>query len=288
MRLVFVHGMRQERKDPVALKATWDAALTRTWARLGLTRPTNYDSVMPYYGDTLENLTQAARGGASAVVARGPGGPAEFTLLEQDLIRSIAPKLGVTSAEVDARLGSEVVARGPANWEWVQSAARILDDKVPILGNLALGFVRQVDAYLTRSNIHDAVNDIVAPAFAGGPRVIVAHSLGTIVSYLVLRRIADNPGVPLFVTLGSPLGIPTVKQYLKPPSLGKPNGVGDWLNGVDERDYVALVSKLDKASFADGIDNVSDIQNRKEDAHSIEDYLADARIAEKIHAAISL
>jgi hypothetical protein len=242
---------------------------------------------MPYYGDKLEDLTQAARGSASAVVARGPGGPMEFTPLEQALIRSIAPKLGVTNAEIDARLGSEVVARGPANWEWVQAAARVLDDKVPVVGNLALGFVRQVDAYLTRSNIYDAVNDIVAPAFVDGPRVIVAHSLGTIVSYLVLRRIAANPRVPLFVTLGSPLGIPTVKQYLKPPSLHKPNGVMDWLNGVDERDYVALVSKLDEASFAGGIDNVCDIHNREEDAHSIEDYLANARVAKKIHEALT-
>ncbi len=74
---------------------------------------------------------------------------------------------------------------------------------------------------------------------------------------------------------------------MKPPSLTRPNGVAQWLNGADERDYVALVPRLDQTTFATGIENISDIHNRDDEAHSIIDYLANARIAKVIHTALT-
>lgn len=287
MRLVFVHGMRQEGKDPDLLRRVWESSLRNAWEKLGLA-PVNYQLEMPFYGDELERLTADVRGGATKVVSRGAEtGPAALTPLEQDLLRDLARKANVTDAEVRQELGSEVEAMGPGNWEWVQALARILERRAPILGEVALGFVRQVDSYLTRPHIRKAVDDIVAPTFANGPTVVVAHSLGTIVSYLLLRGMANKATVPLLVTLGSPLGIATVQGYLKPPALGVPAGVAAWLNGADERDYVALVSVLDRDSFADGVVNVSDIHNREEDAHSIEDYLSNSTVAQRIHAALA-
>ena len=122
------------------------------------------------------------------------------------------------------------------------------------------------------------------PALLAGPAIIVAHSLGTIVSYLLLRKTTAQ--VPLYVTLGSPLGIATVKKYLRPPQISVPQGVAKWLNATDERDYVALYSRLDRDNFADGIENLSDIHNRKSDAHYIVDYLADTNVSRRIHQAL--
>lgn len=285
MRLVFVHGMSQQGVDPVALKATWEAALKGAWDRLGLPSPT-YDLEMPYYGDLLEKLSEEAHGGAGQIVARGPAGEAVFTPIEEQLIRAMATKIGVTNAEVDAELGQEVVARGPLNWEWVQALGRVLDKKFPLIGEFVLRFVAQVDSYLTRPHIRTAINDLVAPAFNKGPTVIVAHSLGTIVSYDVLRNSNDAHNVPLFVTLGSPLGIDTVINNLRPPPIAIPTGIALWFNGADQRDYVALVRPLDKSDFVDGIVNDIDIHNREDDAHAIADYLSDTTVAQKIHAAL--
>ena len=106
-------------------------------------------------------------------------------------------------------------------------------------------------------------------------------------------RLAQTPWVnhswhvPLYVTLGSPLGIDVVKRHIRPPALGKPAGVRHWLNGTDERDYVALVSRLDRNTFAVGIENLADIQNRQDDAHAIVDYLTDSTVAQRIHAALA-
>ena len=286
MRLIFVHGMRQEGKRPADLQATWEAALATAWSRAGLSKR-SYDLEMPFYGDVLNELTEAVRGAASAVVTRGEGGPETFSPLEEALIREMGRKQGITDAEVRSDLGQEVVARGPANWEWVQALGRVLETKVPALRRAGLGFVRQVDAYLTRPHIRAAVDDIVRPSLSRGPAIVVAHSLGTIVTYNLLRASGQDVRVPLLVTVGSPLGIGAVKDKIVPPRpLMRPTNVLSWLNATDERDYVALYARLDRDTFADGIENVSDVHNRQDDAHLIDDYLSDRMVSKRIHDAL--
>lgn len=285
MRLVFVHGMRQEGKDAAALKKQWEDALISAWEAKGLAKP-SYTLEMPFYGKILNNLVEEVRGGSAGIVTRGEGGPSTFTSFEADLIREMAENEGITDEDVRSELGRGVVERGPLNWEWVQAIARLLERKVPALGRLSLKFVRQVDGYLARPHIRKAVDDKVGPSLLQGSTVVVSHSLGTIVSYLLLRKAGEDAEIPLFVTLGSPLGIGTVKQYLRPPALEVPAGVTKWLNGTDERDYVALHSRLDRNTFAEGIENVSDLSNRSDDAHAIVDYLSDSTICQRIHAAL--
>ena len=125
---------------------------------------------------------------------------------------------------------------------------------MPALRRLGLSFVRQVDAYLTRPHIRAAVDDIVRPSLSRGPAIIVAHSLGTIVAYNLLRATGQDGRFPLLVTVGSPLGIGAVKDKIMPPRpLMRPTSVSSWLNATDERDYVALYARLDRDTFADGI-----------------------------------
>lgn len=216
---------------------------------------------------------------------RGEGNEQTFTRLEEKLILAMAEQEKIADDEIYAELGAEVVERGAVNWEWVQAIARILERKVPGLGRLGLSFVRQVDGYLTRPHIRKAVDEMVEPHLLCGSTVVVSHSLGTIIAYRLLRKAKKKAKVPLFVTLGSPLGIDIVKRHLRPPGLTVPEGVKRWLNGTDERDYVALHARLDRKTFAEGIENVSDIDNRN-DAHAIADYLSDSTICWRIHSAV--
>jgi hypothetical protein len=285
MHLVFVHGMRQEGKIAADLQRAWEKALLAAWSAAGLEVP-QYTLEMPYYGDVLSKLTMEVRGTPRSIVVRGEAGSTTFSPLEEAIIRRMAAEERISDEEVRADIGQEIVARGPANWEWVQGLARVLERKVPGLGGLGMGFVRQVDAYLTRDHIQEAVDAIVAPCMSRGRTVVVAHSLGTIVTYRLLRNAKTPVDVPLLVTLGSPLAITEVKQYLKPPSLQVPKGVAKWLNGTDERDYVALYARLDRDTFADGIENLSDLHNGRSDAHSIVDYLSDKVVSRSIHTAL--
>jgi hypothetical protein len=277
--------MRQEGNVPAELLSAWEGALTSAWKRAGLPTP-EYTLEMPFYGDELNRLVVEVRGSLSHIVARGTGAPSPFTPLEEQLIREMAFKAGVTEMDARAELGAEVVAHGPANWEWVQAFGRLLERKVPALGGLSLSYVRQVDAYLTRQHIQTAVDDIVSPSLLKGPTVVIAHSLGSIIAFRLLREAKEQAIVPLLVTLGSPLGITAVKQRLQPHPLTVPSGVARWLNGSDERDYVALYSRLDRDSFAENIENISDLHNSRSDAHSIIDYLGDRTVAQRVHLAL--
>jgi hypothetical protein len=282
-RLVFVHGMRQEGRAPDSLLRVWKNSLFGTWQKLGLSIPA-IEPEMPYYGDVLDRLTRELHGVGHVIGRGGPGG--NPSPVEEAMLREFAAAYGVDDAEVREELGSEVVARGPANWEWVQAIGRVLERRIPMFRTIGVSLVVQVDAYLNRPHITQAVDDIVTPLLTPGPVVMVAHSLGTIVSYRLLRK-TNSADVPLFVTLGSPLGINAIKDRIRPPKLARPDQVQRWLNGTDDRDFVALYASLDTDTFCSEIENIVDIHNRQEDAHSIVDYLVDERVAREIHSALT-
>ena len=75
--------------------------------------------------------------------------------------------------------------------------------------------------------------------------MLIAHSMGTIIAYDVLRDIGrDNPNFQLdhLVTIGSPLGLPHVKNkiYQENNLVRTPTVVKRWTNFADRRDPVAL------------------------------------------------
>lgn len=280
MRLVFIHGMRQEGLDPDLLRNNWTKSLVDKWHELKLT-PTDVSPEMPFYGDVLDKLTALQREGFSIRIRGGESLNAE----QSRLLSEMAGRLGIGEDEVRAEVGSEIVARGPLNSEYAQALVRLLDRKVPAFGRYGLKFVVQVEAYLRRPHVREAVDEIVEPFLEGGPAVVVAHSLGTIVAYRLLTKL-KAPRVPLFLTVGSPLGFGVVKENIAPPKLGIPEQVEKWINGTDDRDYVATFASLDSSTFCDGIENWTDIHNRTDDAHYIGDYLSDEKVARAIHSAL--
>jgi hypothetical protein len=284
MRLIFIHGMRQEGHDPEALRLVWRDALRAAWMADGLPS-LDVEPEMPFYGDVLDQLTRELKVETTTIVQRGEDIPADS--MELALLWEFANANGVTQAQIRAEMGAEVVAKGAANWEWVQAIARALEEKIPGFRTLGVRLVEQVDAYLNRQHVAKAVDDIVSPVLSGDSAVVVAHSLGTIVSYRLMRSAELAWTVPLYMTLGSPLGINAVRDCIKPPRLAVPGGVRRWINGADQRDYVALYATLDAQTFAPGIENITDIHNGQADAHAIFDYLRDPRVARAIHQALT-
>ncbi|HUF61166.1 MAG TPA: S8 family peptidase [Verrucomicrobiales bacterium] len=86
---------------------------------------------------------------------------------------------------------------------------------------------------------------------ATGPVIVIGHSQGSMIAYDVLSRWdhGRHPvSIPLFVTIGAPLGITEVKDQMKKMTgqtkLGFPGNVGHWLNVADRLDPVALDATL--------------------------------------------
>lgn len=75
--------------------------------------------------------------------------------------------------------------------------------------------------------------------------MVVAHSMGTIIAYDVLRELGSEDAtlsIEHFVTIGSPLGLPHVKHKIIEENrlVRTPSVVKKWSNLADRRDPVAL------------------------------------------------
>ncbi|HIF9179471.1 TPA: hypothetical protein ACX6QL_000499 [Photobacterium damselae] len=81
---------------------------------------------------------------------------------------------------------------------------------------------------------------------------LISHSLGTVIAYNVLQKLAvqrttQDITIDKWITLGSPLGLASVKAQLKQNlqgSLAVPENVSAWHNYSDKRDIVCIDGDL--------------------------------------------
>jgi hypothetical protein len=143
----------------------------------------------------------------------------------------------------------------------------------------AIGFCREVSTYLSKPARRQAVCDAVAETLAAGrPRVVIAHSLGSVVAYEALWQ-SSPTGIDLLLTLGSPLAIPgAIFDRLDPAPVNgrgaRPPSVAHWVNLADVGDFVAI-PRAGLSSRFDGLDydNPAIVIDERE-FHGIEPYLA--------------
>lgn len=292
--LIFVHGRSQEGKDVLGLKQQWIAAWSEGLAKNGLTVPLEEADIrFPYYGDTLAQMTAGKSAEEAAhVVVRGDLSSDERDFIS-DYLDELQAAANIMDEEVLANAPPEIIARGIRergilNWGWVQSLLEVLDDRVPMASSASVAlFTKDVFRYLRDSKIRDTMNEGVRSAFTEGrDSVVVSHSLGTIIAYNVLRtQGAAAQNVPLFVTLGSPLGVNVIRQSLRP--VAHPAGVGKWFNAMDPRDMVALFPLMPPHfGIVPPIENKTNVDNATSNRHGISGYLSDPEVARRIYEAL--
>ncbi|GFE19224.1 hypothetical protein Sgleb_72710 [Streptomyces glebosus] len=154
----------------------------------------------------------------------------------------------------------------------------------------------QVQRYLARkgseedgltldARIRDRVIKELNPS---GPTIVVAHSLGTVVAFEALH---DYDGaVPLFVTLGSPIGMRTaVQPHMRPHPLQVPHTVRRWLNFWDRDDFVVANPQLHKWVAPNGA-SVAPVSRRVDSdgawVHPAAKYLAQPAVAGPVMEAL--
>ena len=292
--LVLIHGRSQEHKDASALKAQWLSAFAAGLGKSGLALPIPESSVrFPFYGDALYDLVQGKPAGAAAdVILRGSDSDEAARRFARAVIEEIRGSIGVTDDDITAALAPEVIERGPENWEWVEAILRVIDDKLPGASGASIALVtNDVYQYLKNSAIRQRIEDGIVKALSPGVEtVVVAHSLGTVVAYNLLRREGHLRGwkVPLLMTVGSPLAISEIRKTLRAFQPTQcPECVAEWFNARDAVDVVALYP-LDPPHFPvdppiPEIQNKSDVKNSTPNHHGIVGYLDDQEVARRIY-----
>lgn len=282
-RLVLVHGRSQQGQDPALLKSVWMGALERGAQKLGRTLPRELDVAFPYYGDTLDDFARQFDIPLTVdIQTKGSPVDEEFLRFQAEIAEALRQRAGITDAQVDFEYGANPKPRGPLNWEWVQATLRALDKHGGGLNQTTLEtFTRDVFLYTRRAGVRDEIDRIVARSLTDSPTVVVGHSLGSVVAYSVLRSDRRLLRVPLFVTVGSPLGVRAIRDQFRP--LRYPSPVGAWYNAFDNRDVVALYP-LDRATFpvTPRIENYGAVKNHTNNRHGIVGYLDDLAVAKAI------
>jgi hypothetical protein len=121
-------------------------------------------------------------------------------------------------------------------------------------GRLMLADLAQVARYLAREpgSLDVRIRGRLLGELDTDTSVVVAHSLGTIVAFETLHEYAAE--LPLFVTLGSPIGMRTVVwPRLVPQPVRTPPGVRRWLNFWDRDDIIVARRHLDIEANALGV-----------------------------------
>jgi hypothetical protein len=275
--IIGVHGIGHQFGGENALSAQWLPALKDGLARAGREWPEEVSFKCAFYGDLFR--------------PQGKGAMPPYDAQDVDAWESQMLELWWAEAartDPGVRAPDELTKAGAMSV--VQKALDALTRSrffAGVLEKIMISDLKQVHQYF-----HDPVTRLAARArieerVTGDTRVIVAHSLGSVVAY---EALCANPqwSVQHLITLGSPLGIRhLIFDALDPAprrELGLwPGSVEHWTNVSDSSDVVALTKRLEPL-FMPRIVDVSVGNGMK--VHDAGRYLNTREVGDAIAAAL--
>lgn len=239
-RIVGIHGIAQELKGPNSLASAWSGPLQDGVKLGGGPELADTDISVAFYGDLFRTRGAKAIGEPrySAADLRDPD--------EQELLFQWWQE----ASRVDPAVVSPTGATKIRTPRTIQRALNALSNSKFFAGlseRLLIGLIKQVHLYLTDTKIRDEALARVEAAVNSDTRVIVGHSLGSVIAYEALC--ANTHWDVALVTLGCPLGVRNIVfDRLTPKPIDGhgpfPGGARSWTNIADSGDVVALVKNL--------------------------------------------
>lgn len=246
------------------------ALLSTAWAQqLGWKLPRSAGVAAAYYAHHLRLGNQASPDDLDALDASLNG-------LPRHLLETWMYELGCDLKS--AHGGAAAPLRQMASWFVERYGV-----ESPIVDRFLSAFLSEVVVYFhpTDPTPRQAVRSTVGAAInMHRPRVVIAHSLGSVVAYETLWQYTQLT-VDLLVTIGSPLAFPDrIFPLLQPaPVAGygsRPPGVRRWVNIADTADLVALPKRL--GNHFRGVDQDLEISVGQFCRHSSATYLCNDQV----------
>ncbi len=281
--IVGVHGIKNEQRGRNQLLASWELALA-DGLEFAAGRAVAAPSMdVAFYGD----LFLDSRDGDGL---KGSASDEDVLNLTEEEAADLTAALDESGQPDAADEVDEVVLAGPEEKGYsprvVQALLRRADRRFGshATGLLFLSELRQVRRYLLDPAIKTEADARVAGKVTPDCRVIVAHSLGSVVAFDYLRQHPDRH-LGLLVTLGSPLGLNVIRRLMPDAKYGSdhlPPNLTAWVNVRDPRDPVACAGDL--SLRWPGIEDR--VVNNGDQAHSVEHYLSKKTTGEAIRRAL--
>ncbi|MFI5775857.1 hypothetical protein [Nocardia sp. NPDC051570] len=272
--VVGVHGIAQQYRGGYQLEAAWLAALRDGLTAAGYAHTAQRlgppDLRVAFFGDLFRPPgAMAAHGPAVTAADVTPGA-------ERDLLTALYEQAITVQPELAPPEGS----MGPGRIAAQIVVAKLLTSSTfaGVAQKTLIGNVKQAVRFLAEPDIKAKVLDRVSALIDPDTRVLVGHSLGSVVAYEYLC--AAPSSVRTLITLGSPLGVPNlIFDRLTPaPADGKgswPQGISCWVNIAERNDVVPLRKTLAELfPPADGTPGVVDrLVDNGDEPHAVERYL---------------
>jgi hypothetical protein len=242
--IVGVHGIAQEFTGGFELGPVWLGALRDGLAAAGhrarAEELADRDLRIAFFGDLF-------RRAGSMAAQDPPYSPAD---LRPGPERELLAELYRAAVAQEPALGPPSGAMAPGSVPVQVMAERLLRSATfaGVAQRAFIGSLKQVTRYLGDPATRERVLALVHERLDGGTRVLIGHSLGSVIAYEYLCQYRP-PSVELLVTLGCPLGIPNVvfDRLTPAPAGGQgawPGLIAGWANVADPDDVVALRKKL--------------------------------------------
>ena len=163
MRILFIHGRSQGKKNSDILREEWGAALTRGLADAGLRLPDGIAFDYPFYGKTLDDFVdQAKLPKVSDIVSMGgSSGDPGFDSFTRSVLQEIESRGEISEEDVRAQMdaGSEITEMGPQNWAWVRAFVRAVDARWPGFSGARINdFLTDVWLYPDKPAVQSAID----------------------------------------------------------------------------------------------------------------------------------
>lgn len=268
--LVGVHGIAQQQLGRKQLMRNWGPALEDGIEIAVRAEPVGVSFDLAFYGDLFLRAGQRGQ--------KGVGEESDLDdLSDAEIHDALADAREALSEEEIAGAAalppSKAYTRTP---QPLQAVLRALDAKFgAAAGILYLGTLRQVRRYLSDGGLKTAVDAIVAAKVGTECRILIGHSLGSVVALEFVRQHPKHR-LDLLLTLGSPLGLRMVQSRLPHPYFGAdvrggiPESVAAWVNVRDVRDPVACAGDLNR--WWPGVEDRR--VDNEGDAHNVARYLS--------------
>ncbi len=299
--VVYVHGIGNK-PLPSILKCQWDHALFDF--DLGERSRLAYWVNRSYYPDPSEGTCR------SGDMTRLEDQPTGRSLSIREHVQAVALEEEVAAVAskrndraVLLRIARQIRDHTPSTDSPTLSVRGVEASVLPlprivrewITRQLTRAFLRDVNDYFFVPDRRERMRESLLERLrvGGGPFVVVGHSQGSMIAYDVLSQLDPRQyDVPLFVTIGSPLGIEEVqdqvKRLTKQRRLALPACVRTWVNVADPLDPVALDKTLSD-EFAP-VGRIEDEQRWNPDSprnpHSATGYLRLAPVRDAVRDAV--
>ncbi|MCC5612360.1 hypothetical protein LC612_38030 [Nostoc sp. CHAB 5834] len=243
-KIVGIHGIGQQFLGDKVIHKTWWPALLSGLHLAGGDLAQESDLACAFYGHLFRKEGTLSTGGSYQQSDMGQEEKELLELLWQEAATVEPDKIPSPEEYPD----SQSLVRYP---QAVQRALNALSKSkyfANISQHLMVGDLKQVVRYMNDELVHEAVLDTVANCIQDDTRVVIGHSLGSVVAYEALSRNSVN--VMSFISIGSPLGIRNLifDRLTPPPDESKngqwPGNITYWTNIADKGDIVALQREL--------------------------------------------